>query len=304
MIEAGVDVPLKDLDRGHGALLRAHLVAKGLKGQSVKNLIAPLQSLLNVAVDAGKLKTNPWTGLKIDTTDSTQRLPWRLEDLEKLVATNNSRQDAGRWLLPLGLCTSARIGELAQCELSDIQLIDGVWCLEIHERIAEGHAKRTVKTKAGTRLIPISQHLLDLGFLAHVEARRAAGERFLFPAFIQNGKRLPSELAGAYFRRLREDAGVAIDERWTFHSLRHNGRSMLAAAGVNDQIIDKLVGHESGTVQGRYTHATTATLAAAVAKLDWSGLGLLASTDHSPSQTPGHVHALQRLQPSISTEHQ
>jgi hypothetical protein len=49
---------------------------------------------------------------------------------------------------------------------------------------------------------------------------------------------------------------------------------MLAAAHVNDQIIDKLIGHESGTVQGRYTHATTATLAEAVAKLDWTALDL------------------------------
>ena len=49
---------------------------------------------------------------------------------------------------------------------------------------------------------------------------------------------------------------------------------MLAASIVNDQMIDKLVGHESGTVQGRYTHATTETLAAAVAKIDWMALGL------------------------------
>ena len=284
MAEAGVDVPLQELNRQHGATLRAHLFAKKIKGQSVKNLIAPLQALLNVAVDAGKLKANPWAGLKIDTSDSTQRLPWRLEDLKLLAAANAKQTDVGRWLFPLGLYTAARIGELAQSELSDIQQVDGVPCIEIHERESEGHEKRSVKSKAGTRLIPVSQHLIDLGFLDHVAARRAAGDRFLFPAFIQKGKRLPSELAGAYFRRLREDAGVVIDDRWTFHSLRHNGRSTLAAAGVNDQIIDKLVGHESGTVQGRYTHATTATLAAAVAKIDWSTLGTLISSESGTSE--------------------
>jgi integrase len=274
MGEAGIDVPLAELDRQHGAKLRAHLLATGVKGQTVKNLFVPLQSLLNVAVDSGKLKANPWAGLRIDTSDSTQRLPWRTEDLKKLVSANNIRTDAGRWLLPLGLYTAARIGELAQIELADIQQVDGVWCIEVHDRKSEGHQKRTVKTKAGKRLIPITQRLIDLGFLKHVEAAREAGERFLFPAFIQGGKRLPSELAGADFLKLREDSGVAIDERWTFHSLRHNGRSMLAAAHVNDQIIDKLVGHESGTVQGRYTHATTATLAEAVGKFDWTALGL------------------------------
>ncbi|SET01971.1 site-specific integrase [Variovorax sp. OV084] len=274
LAEAGVDVPLSELDRTHGAKLRAHLVATGIKGQSVKNLIAPLQALLNVAVDAGKLKANPWAGLKIDTSDSTTRLPWRTEDLKKLVETNNARSDAGRWLLPLGLYTSARIGELAQLELTDIKQIDGVWCIEVHDRRTEGHQNRTVKTKAGERLIPIHQHLIDLRFLEFVESARKAGGRFVFPKFVQRGKRRPGDLAGLDFLKLREGAGVELDERFTFHSLRHNGRSMLAAAGINEQIIDKLVGHESGTVQGRYTHADTATLAAAVAKLDWTTLGL------------------------------
>lgn len=274
LTEAGADVPLSELDRTHGAKLRAHLVAKGIKGQSVKNLIGPLQALLNVAVDAGKLTVNPWAGLKIDTSDSTKRLPWRTEDLKKLVATNNARDDLGRWLLPLGLYTSARIGELAQLELADIKQIDGVWCIEVHDRRTEGHLNRTVKTKAGERSIPIHQHLIDLGFLEFVEASKKAAERFVFPKFIQKGKRRPGDLAGLDFLKLRESANVDLDERFTFHSLRHNGRSMLAAAGVNEQIIDKLVGHESGTVQGRYTHADVATLAAAVAKLDWAALGL------------------------------
>ncbi|WP_440534255.1 tyrosine-type recombinase/integrase [Variovorax sp. YR566] len=274
LAEAGVDVPLSELDRTHGAKLRAHLVAKGIKGQSVKNLIGPLQALLNVAVDAGKLTVNPWSGLKIDTSDSTKRLPWRMEDLKKLVATNNARADAGRWLLPLGLYTSARIGELAQLELTDIKQIDDVWCIEVHDRRTEGHQNRTVKTKAGERLIPIHQHLIDLGFLRFVETAKEARERFVFPKFIQRGKRRPGDLAGLDFLKLREAAGVELDERFTFHSLRHNGRSMLASAGVNEQIIDKLVGHESGTVQGRYTHADTATLAASIAKLDWALLGV------------------------------
>nr|WP_295380204.1 tyrosine-type recombinase/integrase [uncultured Pseudacidovorax sp.] len=77
-----------------------------------------------------------------------------------------------------------------------------------------------------------------------------------------------------FFQELREQSGVPIDERFTFHSLRHNVRSALAAAGVNDQIIDKLIGHASATVQGRYTHATTQALADAISKLDWSSLPL------------------------------
>ncbi|VTU29917.1 site-specific integrase [Variovorax sp. PBL-E5] len=272
--EAGIDVAVSDLTRTHGATYRAYLVKTGIRGQSVKNLVAPIQALLNVAVDAGKLPANPWAGLRIDTSDSIQRLPWRLEDLKKLAIANNERTDASRWLFPLLLHTGARLGEIAQLELADIREIDGVPAVEIHDRATEGHEKRSVKTKAGLRVVPVHQSLIDLGFLAYVEEHKEAGERFLFPRFIQNGKRLPSDLAGQDFMKLREDAKVERDERFTAHSLRHNVRSALAAAGVNDQIIDKLVGHESGTVQGRYTHAATQALAEAVAKLNWRGLGL------------------------------
>ncbi|MNV70104.1 Phage integrase family protein [compost metagenome] len=77
---------------------------------------------------------------------------------------------------------------------------------------------------------------------------------------------------------MREDAGVELDEHFTFHSLRHNGRSMLAAAGVNEQIIDELIGHKGGTVQGRYTHADMPTLAASIDKLNWDAVGM--TTNH------------------------
>lgn len=182
---AGVDVPLSELTRTHGATYRAHLVALGIRGKSVRNLIAPIQALLNVAVDSGKLAANPWRGLKVDTSDSVKRLPWRMEDLHRLASVNSSHEGPEYWLFPLGLYSGARIGELAQMELKDIMPVDGVPCMEIHSRIEDEHFNRTVKTQAGERFVPISQHLIDLGLLRHVEHARKSGERFLFPSFIQ-----------------------------------------------------------------------------------------------------------------------
>lgn len=39
MAEIGIDVPIAQLERHHGAKLRAHLVSKGIRGTSIKNLI-------------------------------------------------------------------------------------------------------------------------------------------------------------------------------------------------------------------------------------------------------------------------
>lgn len=262
-----------DLNRGHAAQYRADLIAQGLRGRSIRNLLSPLVALLNLAVDSGKLPLNPWHGVKVDTSDSTKRLPWRLEQLRALMAVNNTRDDAGRWLLPLLLYTGCRLGEIAQLELADIRDIDGAYAIEVHDLVSEGHEARSVKTSAGLRVVPMAPQVLALGLREHVEAMRAAGERFLFPKFIQSGNKRPSELAGRYFLELRRAAGIAPDSRFSAHSCRHNVRSALAAAGVNETIIDKVIGHESGAVQSRYTHAAMPTLSAAVALLDWSELG-------------------------------
>lgn len=265
-------VAVIDLDRGHAAKYRAALIAQGLKGRSIRNLLSPLVALLNLAVDSGKLPSNPWVGVKVDTSDSIKRLPWRLEQLKALVAVNNTRDDPGRWLLPLLLYTGCRIGEIAQLELADLKEIDGQFSIEIHDMVTEGNEARSVKTAAGLRVVPMAPQLLAMGLREHVEAMRNSGERFLFPKFIQGGKR-PSEIAGRYFLELRKEAGIAPDARFSAHSCRHNVRSVLAGAGVNETIIDKLIGHESGAVQARYTHAAMPTLAAAVKLLDWSELG-------------------------------
>lgn len=275
--EACGTVSVVSLDRGHAAKYRAALVTQGLKGRSIRNLLSPLVALLNLAVDSGKLKANPWVGVKVDTTDSTKRLPWRLEQLKALVAVNNTREDAGRWLLPLLLYTGCRLGEIAQLELADVKEIDGQYAIEIHDMATEGHEARSVKTAAGLRVIPMAPQVLAMGLREHVEAMRASGERFLFPKFIQAGKKRPSELAGRYFLDLRREAGIASDPRFSAHSCRHNVRSVLAGASVNETIIDKLIGHESGAVQSRYTHASMGALVAAVKALDWSGLGFTAS---------------------------
>ena len=303
------NVAIADLNRGHAATYRAALVARGLRGRSIRNLLSPLVALINLAVDSGKLKLNPWHGIKVDTSDSTKRLPWRREQLKALVAVNNTREDAGRWLLPLLLYTGCRLGEIAQLELSDIRDIDGEYAIEVHDIVSEGHALRSVKTAAGLRVIPLAPQVLAMGLRTHVEAMVAAGERFLFPKFIQAGKKRPSELAGRYFLDLRREAGIDPDPRFSAHSCRHNVRSALAAAGINESVIDKLIGHESGAVQSRYTHAVMSTLVDAVGRLDWSGLGFSASLPPSrppeaPQQALRQPDSLPAQREGISTSEQ
>jgi integrase len=76
------------------------------------------------------------------------------------------------------------------------------------------------------------------------------------------------------FKRIVLNAGLDLGtvqgmgrrefNRRTFHSLRHSFNSILANAGVSQELRMKLTGHSSEAMNHRYTHLEVATLRAAV----------------------------------------
>ena len=79
------------------------------------------------------------------------------------------------------------------------------------------------------------------------------------------------------FKRICRDAGVDVQSvqgsgarmqnRRTFHALRHSFTSALANAGVSEELRMKLTGHKSKAVHKRYTHHELETLRTAVGHL-------------------------------------
>jgi integrase len=64
-----------------------------------------------------------------------------------------------------------------------------------------------------------------------------------------------------------EGKGIRKFTKRTFHSLRHSFNSVLANAGVADEVRMKLTGHSSKAMNTRYTHLQVATLKNAVTTL-------------------------------------
>jgi len=71
--------------------------------------------------------------------------------------------------------------------------------------------------------------------------------------------------------REREGKGRRVNTL-TFHSLRHSFNSILANAGVSQEIRQRLTGHASPEMNKRYTHHELAPLRTAIAQIP--GLGL------------------------------
>jgi len=188
------------------------------------------------------------------------------------------------WIYPLVVLaahTGMRRSELIRAKLSDVDL-DGN-SIVIHER-------KRVKGKRSTRRAPFtplirsvlnewlaihpggSALFCHVGTIAHSSKRsRTTGH--------QNGKDRPKTLKGRLATvKVRENApgfgALTVDEcrdhfertiggtKWKvikgLHVLRHSMISCLAAAGVDQRVIDDIVGHTSEEVRKRYRHLTPA----------------------------------------------
>ncbi len=180
----------------------------------------------------------------------------------------HSAQDPARFFIPLlARYTGGRVNELAQLTVKDvIELdveVDGnvckIPCLSItsHERDENGKVipiekrKKRLKTKAGRRILPLHPELIRLGLLRYRNARIKQDKQFLFDlAWYEKhgfGKN-PSQ----DFRALSKAVGVWERRRLVFHSFRATLAQQLEEAGLDAQLVDRVLGHAVKTTRVRH----------------------------------------------------
>lgn len=162
-----------------------------------------------------------------------------------------------RWWMPmLGLFTGARVNEIAQLKVSDIDQVDGFWVIHIRQSLDEDLVGKSAKFKTRARVkcassirsIPIAQELIDAGFLEFVEEMRKRHAR-LFPHLshrICPKTGLPDGTGYApsfkiQFRKYINEFSKA--EYLGFHSFRHRFISVMGAKKIPREVIGAITGH-------------------------------------------------------------
>ncbi|MEO5690120.1 MAG: site-specific integrase [Burkholderiaceae bacterium] len=279
--EATGNPPIASLTRAQGVDCRNALLDQGVTAKTARDRFDYIKGFLNFAHRELELLTrNPWEGLAIEYTTTSPRRPWSGEQLGTLFKLPlftaydipndwHAGGDAAYWIPLLGIFTGARVGELCQLEVADIETVDGVASLHITDL---GDTK-TVKTSASRRLVPVHSELIRLGFLDYVDAIKQAKSTSLWPA-LKLAPTKPSNYFSAWFKTIRavEDEKELPD----FHSFRHTVRSKLASAGVAEPMIDVLCGHEvtGSTGAKKYTERTIDDKQKALDRVAYSGLSL------------------------------
>ena len=222
-----------------------------LSSFAVKKYIDRMRGVFNYAKGEKYITDNPFENIKVRTSNNSPR---KLYDNEKLKAvfstpvfTALEYDNKFEYWLPLfGLYTGARISELVQLNLTDIQTEDGVLFLNMTE---EGDDQR-LKTNASVRKVPVHRHILSLGFEQYLESLRKAKKEKLFHEIkpyhdkkfdCLDWSKDPSEWWSSHLKE------IGIKEKGlTFHSFRHTLITELKRKFVSKEMRNEIVGHESG----------------------------------------------------------
>jgi len=231
--------PLSQLTREQGDGFRAWLQKPERKTtcKTARDRLTWVKSVLKYASrDLGLIDRNPWEGIDIAFKTTNKRRPWTDAELKtffsqdlhiayKLPKLKRAGADAAYWIPLLGLYTGARIGELAQLRLSDVESDGHIDQLSITD---EGEGQ-SVKSQAGVRKVPVHSELVRLGFLDYVKTMRDQGHALLWPKLVTRGIK-PGDYFGRWFGVYRKALGFGLYP--DFHCMRHTVRSQMAEAEV------------------------------------------------------------------------
>ena len=236
---------------------------RGVSAKTAKKSLSLLSAVFNFARaqfdDEEGLPGNPFERLWVKNEigrggELKARISFSSEQLQRLFAApmygdlqQAIKDEAPYWLFPLGLFTGARLDELARLQTEDVRAVDGGHLLRITAKEETG----TLKTNTSFRDIPIHEELIKIGFLELVNRRKAAGQKWIFPALERTEK---DGFSGPLSKRLNRliDKHSVKSPRITFHSLRHSFKDICDECDIPEKVSDALTGHASSSVGRKY----------------------------------------------------
>ena len=193
--------------------------------------------------------TNPFKDVRLSNGggrkngSDSKRIPWAANQVTNLI--NACREKGDIELLNITLLaahTGARVEELATLLVSSIHLNATIPYFKITKS----------KTNAGLRNVPVHPYIYPL--LEHM-VHQSTNE-FLFSNLKMTVHQERSSAISKRFGRLKTTLGYGANQ--VFHSFRHTATTMLEQAGVRENIVMDIVGHEKPNLTfGHYSEGTS-----------------------------------------------
>ncbi|MDE1152682.1 MAG: site-specific integrase [Micavibrio sp.] len=230
--------------------------------KTVNEYLTVYQSFFGWAERQGHVQKNFFNGLqiKLGKRKANARVPFSRDQIKTILDAlpEHTPEKSGKsfryWGVMLAIYTGARLNEIAQLALDDIQQENSIWYLNITDE-GEDDNKR-LKNDNSKRRVPVHAALIACGFIDHMQALKTAGHSRLFPDLEhQQGHGYGRGLTRWVNTKLLVDLDIK-DDGLSFHSFRHSFITGLRHAGVELPTVQELVGHSKEVVTETVYNAT------------------------------------------------
>jgi integrase len=174
----------------------------------------------------------------------------------------NAAQGDWKGLILAGFYLGARLSDCANLRWRDIDLVSEIKTIRFFPRKGGGEVVTVIHPALEDYLLSLSAPASDEEFVFKSLAQRNAGT--LSNAFrkIMDAARIEQHEI-----RKRLSKGGRSVSALSFHSLRHSFSSILANAGIREELRMALTGHTTRSIHQRYSHHELAALRDAVSVL-------------------------------------
>ena len=239
------ELRLDEVTRADIKRLIADLASKGLKKQTIHNILTPFKEAYQHAMDEGIVASNPVarTG-RLTHSREDRRLHMSPLDAEEVKTLLQHTRETVPSLYAILLCavrTGLRQGELIGLQWSDIDFRSGF--LEVRRAVVKRQLTSTKNHKLrrvdmSPQLIDALRHMREIREFESMSGKPVSEWVFVTPS----GTRWDdSNLRHAFIKLLRT-AGI---RRVRFHDLRHTYVSLMAQQGSPPKYIQEQCGHSS-----------------------------------------------------------
>jgi integrase len=208
--------------------------AQSVKKSTVNIELRHLKAAFSKGVQWGYIEKNPFG--QVRPFRIPESAPLFFAEAEILNLLKSIEEHWLKEIVIFAMNTGVRIGELINLEWSDI---------DFGKRVIQISQKDDFTTKSKReRLIPMNNEVFELltGFKRNGS--------YVFPT-AEGLRRGQGFISKRFKRHVRK---IGMDERFTFHSLRHTFASHLVQKGVSLYIVSKLLGHSNLKTTEVYAH--------------------------------------------------
>jgi integrase len=252
---------------------KQHLLELGNSPKTINDSkLAALRAILRWAVDNELIPTNPATGVSVrrGKKASEQMLGFERDEAATILrAASRETSTVYRWVPLLCAQSGARVSEVCQLRGEDIRCEAGIWFMHIRPEAG------SLKNLASERKVPLHPHVREVGFLEFV-ARSGKGPLFFDPKGRRPGAKKPQpKIVAKNVARWVHKLGIKVGLQFRKapnHAWRHLFRTLARDVGIEESVVDAVLGHAAASVGRSYGETRLATAAKAIARIPLPGV--------------------------------